>query len=196
MQPITRRTLLSSVAPGAALIAAGCAGVSVSGQIPATVLAGIQAIGTEITQILPLISTAANIPASTVTEINSIVAQIQQATSVLSTASTASAGTSTLQTIETYINDLAPLVAPFLSLIPGVGSVLGLIIAALPALEAAAGILISLLSPAASAIPAPALPASARLRGTPTTMSQAYLNMLIARANALRAARHLHHVHR
>jgi hypothetical protein len=191
----SRRRLMSlMLAAGVSMTAAACAGNNVNttiSTIAPALLAGLEAIGTEVSQILPMIqSVGANIPASTVSAIQTAITGIEAAVSGIGAASSASNGASILQTVETYINDLAAALSPFLSLIPGVGPIIGLIVAALPALEAVAGIIISLVQPVAAAFKtlAPPLPASARLKASVTGASQQYLNLLISKANTFRAS--------
>jgi len=190
-QILSRRKFIAL--SGVAAIAvplAGCAGLPFTPTLVQSAVTAIQAIGTEITQFLPQISSVAGISTSTVSAIATVVGLIQQAASAVGTATTQSSGAAILTQIETYINDLAPLVLPFLSLIPG-GNILGIIIAALPAIEAAVGIVSQLITQAASlAATAPPLPASARFGiGAAGSVSQAYLNLLVQRAQALKAAK-------
>lgn len=190
--PLTRRRALRAVLLGGAAIAlAGC-GTPTTGSVSVWV-AGLQAIETEVQAILPQIASAVSIPAATLAEITSILSAITSALSAISSASSTLTGASVLAQVEGYINALAPLILPFLSAIPG-GGVIGLIVAALPAIEAALNFISSLTSQALSlASAAPAL-ASARLRGpaavalTPA-VSQLYLNLLIARAGGAASGR-------
>lgn len=181
---ITRRSLLITAAPGA-LALAGCGTTTPS--TTAAWVTELQAIGTMVTQILPQL-VSVGLPASTQASVATIVGEIQQALAGVNAAMSQSQGASVLATIENYINDLAPLVLPFVSLIPG-GSVIGLIVAALPAIEAAINIVSSLTTQSVTlASTAPKLAASARLRGASTVqISQQYANLLVNRAQSLRA---------
>ena len=179
---VSRRTLLATVAPGALLTLAGCGTTPVN---PSVWISGIQAIATEVGQIAGQLG-AAGVSASVIAQVQSIVASIQAAASAVGGAVTQSAGQSILIQIEGYINALVPIIQPFLSLVPGVGSIIGIIVIALPAIEAALNIIVGLLSPAATALAsnAPPLPLTA---APGFDVHQAYLNMLIQRANAVRA---------
>jgi len=179
----SRRNFLMLTAGAGALALAGCAnGGSVTTSIP-TWVSAIQAIGTEVGQIVTQLPSS--VPAATASQIQTIISEIQQAASAVGAASTQSAGQSTLSQIEAYINDLAPLVLPFVSAIPG-GSIIGIIVAALPAIEVALNMLISTLSPTAKTLvsTAPALPASKKFGATPLQVSQQYLNLLLHKASA------------
>ena len=170
---------------------AGCATTNINGQVPIWV-AAFQAILTEAASILPQLQ-AVGLTGNALSNASTIISEIKAALSAINAASTASQGMNVLQTVEIYINSLAPLVLPFVSLIPG-GAVIGLIVAALPAIEAALNIVVTLLTPQAQTIAqsAPVLPASARYGGA--VNSQAYLNLLIQRASSkLSAKRHRRH---
>ena len=120
-----RRDFLATLAAGTAL--AACAG-----QVPvAQWVAGLQAVGQEFSLVAPQLQ-AAGLGGSALAQAQSIIGQIIAAAGAISNASAAAQGQSTLLQIEGYINALAPLVAPFAAGVPG----LGLIVAALPAIEA------------------------------------------------------------
>ena len=186
---LTRRSLILTTAP-AALALAGCAtsGGTTTFNV-SNFSAAIQAIAAEVGQIIPTIAGVTSIPAATVSEIQSIVAEIQQVAAGVGQVSTATAGQSLLTTIEGYINDLAPIVLPLLSAIPGIGSVasiLGIIVAALPAIEAMVGIVITDLTSTAQSLAtaAPAVPTtSGKFRAAFGQNSQYYLNLLVHRAS-------------
>ena len=181
---VSRRTLLATVAPGAILTLAGCGTTPVN---PSVWIAGIQAIATEVGQIVGQLQ-AAGISAATIAQVQSIVASIQAAAAAVGTAVTQTAGQSILIQIEGYINALVPILQPFLSLVPGVGSILGIIVIALPAIEAALNIIVGALTPAAAALGAlaPPLPLTAA-PGFDVHVAYSYLNMLIQRAAAVKA---------
>ena len=127
----------------------------------------------------------ANVPAATATQISTYITAIEQAVSAVGGSITQTQGQSVLDQIESAINAIAPLVLPFVSAIPG-GSYIGLIVAALPALETAVGFLVSALTPAAVQVAqtAPPLPASATFGAINLPVSQQYLNLLISKAKA------------
>jgi len=188
MQISRRKILLSAVAMSPLLMAGSC--INNIPANPSVWISGIQAIATEISQIVGMLSTAGVSP-SVIAQVQSIVASIQAAAAAVGTAVTQTAGQSILTQIEGYINALVPILQPFLSLIPGIGSIMGIIVIALPAIEAALNIIIGALSPAAIALGtlAPPLPLTA---APGFDVHQAYLNMLIQRANAVKA-RKLHY---
>jgi hypothetical protein len=182
---LTRRKfflLASAVPAGAAL--AGCA--TFDQQAPAWI-AAMQAINTEISLIMPQL-TAAGLSGTAAAQVSAILAQMQKALSAISVASTQAQGASVLVQVEQYINALAPLVLPFVSLIPG-GSIIGLIVAALPAIELAVNTISNLTATAVQlSTSAPPLPASGAFRGG-YAASVAYMQMLISRAQARSMAR-------
>ena len=179
---LTRRTLLSSVAPAAVAISvAGCWPTPTPTTIP-TWVAGLQAIATEIALVIPELQVV-GLGGNTLTSAQAIVTEIQTALAAISATSTTTQGQSVLIQVEGYINALAPLILPFVSLIPG-GTTIGIIIAALPALEALVNIAVSLLSAQAASIAstAPPLPAAAKV-GAALTPAEQYLQWLITQAN-------------
>ena len=195
---ISRRALIVG-APSLALPAAllsGCGGSTglpsntVVGQISSTVLSGLQAIAATITSVAPQL-VAAGLPSSALGTVNGYIQDIEQVVAGVNSASSAATGATVLSDVETYINTIAPIILPFVSAIPG-GSIIGLIVAALPAIETALGTFISLLTPAAKqvATTAPTLPASARFGGALTPPADVYLYML-ERAAAAKASRRL-----
>ena len=182
---LTRRSLILTTAP-AALALAGCAtsGGTITFSV-ANFTAAIQAIAAEVGEIIPTIAGVTSIPAATVSEIQSIVAEIQQVAAGVGQVSTATAGQTLLTQIEGYINDLAPIVLPLLSAIPGIGpaiGIIGIIVGALPEIEAAVNIVTSLLSSQAQAlVTAAPQPASAALRSTRKRRAKFYILLLRAR---------------
>lgn len=94
--------------------------------------------------------------------------------------STALQGADTLSKIEAYVNAVAPIVAPFAPLIPG-GTVIGLVIVALPEIEMAINFGASLLSQMAKqvAATAPPLPAAAARVGA-ASVNMTRIDQLIA----------------
>lgn len=171
MNPITRRALLRTTAFTAPAFAlAACAGAG--GGVPVTVNVpvsswtnAIQGIGQYFTQqFLPsLTSAGAKIPASTLGTIERIVGGIGGAAAGVNAATTQSQGAGVLATIENYANELAPVVAPFLALIPGAGPILTIALAAMPAVEGLVNMGSTLLSPLAQQI------ATQPVASTPTT---------------------------
>lgn len=207
MRMLSRRTLLmaSAVAP-----LAGCSTLNSfvgNTTVPQWVTA-LQAVAAEVGQILPQLQQYVSVPAATASEITAAVSGMQQVLSGVSTSWSQAQGESALQQIETYINNIAPLVLPILTAagvsIPG-GAIISLIIASLPAIEAAVGMVLSALSSTSVQVAQVAVPpssaASARLRATfaPTPFAQLqqvspiYLQMLEQRAKAKYAARHRRH---
>ncbi len=184
---LSRRHLMLLAGGAAVAPLVGCA--SVNSQVPSWV-AALEAIATEAGSILPQLE-AAGLSGADAAKAQQIVAEIQSALKVINIASSETQGQSALATVEGYINALAPLALPFVSLIPG-GTVVGLIVAALPAIELALNFIVSLLTPQAKelAASAPKLPAKARFKGrlrgryavTQTQIAQQYLILLEARA--------------
>lgn len=143
-QIITRRNLLRVTA----LLPVGYA-MGSCGTLPVVgaFVGPIEAIGQQITLDAPQFqSVIATVPAyagqaaSLVSKVTGIDTAIQAAAAAIGAASTQSEGQSTLITIETYMNALAPIVGPPLqaaaaAAFPGGGLVVGLVIAALPAIE-------------------------------------------------------------
>jgi hypothetical protein len=181
--PSRRRFLLLGAA-ALALPVFGCA--TTPNTTPAWV-AALQAIATEASSILPQLA-AVGLSGAALASAQTIVKEIQAALSAIGVASTVSQGQAVLQQVETYINALAPLVLPFVAAVPG-GTIIGLVVAALPAVETALNFVASLLTPVAQqlASSAPPLPASAGF-GAPSA-SQQYMNLLILRGQAKRARR-------
>jgi hypothetical protein len=160
---------------------AGCAtGTPTTGAAWVTAL---ESIASEIALAVPQL-VEAGLGGNTLTSVQEVVAEIQQALSGVGAAITATAGQDVLVQVEGYINAIAPLVQPFLSLIPG-GSIIGLIVAALPAIEALLNVAVTALTSVAQSLAssAPAVAASGKLRGTPSAaLSQQYLILLEQRA--------------
>ncbi len=160
---------------GASAIAlVGCNGPN---QVPAWV-AAFEAVLTMATSILPQLQ-AVGLSGGDLDKAQKIVAGMQDALKAISSASTQGQGQAVLTQIEGYINALAPIVATFAALVPG-GSIVGLIIAALPAIELGVNFVISLLTPQAVAIAstAPALPNAPQGKVGAVENSQAYLDYL------------------
>lgn len=184
---ISRRTLLFTTAP-AALALAGCAtsGGTTTFNVAAFAQA-IQAVSDELGAVLSALPTG-TIAASTLSTIHTIIASIQTVATGVSSVVTPAAGANLLTTIEGYINELAPIVLPLLSAIPGIGpaaGILGIVVAALPAIEAMVGMVTALFPQTQTlASAAPAVPTtSGRLRAGFGTNSQYYLNLLVHRAS-------------
>lgn len=180
---LSRRMLLLSGA--AAVTVAGCSTLSNWTTITQQAVTALQAIAAEITQIIPQL-VSAGLGGNTLTAVQNIVTEIQSVLSGVTTAITNGQGQSILIQVEDLINQLAPLVLPFLSAIPG-GSIIGMIVAALPAIEALVGVAITALTNLAQSLAssAPAV-TSSRYRGRlrKAVPSQAYLQMLEAAAAA------------
>lgn len=187
-----RRNFLLASAGVFALGVAGCSTSqtqnvnNVNSQVPGWV-AALQAVATEVSSIMPQL-TAAGLTGSAASKAQGIIAQIEKALGAIGSASTAADGQSVLATVETYINSLAPLVEPFVAAIPG-GSIVGLIVAALPAIELAVNMLVTLLTPQAQALANTAPPLTTTTASAPFGLgalatSQQYLVMLEQRAAA------------
>lgn len=192
---LSRRRLLVFGAGASMFALAGCASSGTTTTTPNVSgwVTALQALAAEAGQIIPQLSQVAGF-SSVEPQVQQIVAGIQQALSGVSSAWTQSQGQSALTTVENYINDLAPIVLPFVGMIPGVGtagSVIGLIVASLPAIEAALNVALSALTPQATSLQqtAPPLPASARLGAAPpsASVSQQYVNLLISKVKAAKA---------
>lgn len=166
---------------------AGCAGLTTS--VPIYV-AAIQAIGKEAVSIMPQLESAATalgiaIPANAPAIVNDIIS----VAGGVGNAATAAQGHDALTQIETYINTLAPLAVPIITAFaPSAGAALGLIVAALPAIEGLVDIIITELTPLAQSLAqdAPAPPATAAQRlgaaandNTPAARAKPYLDYLL-----------------
>ncbi len=178
-QTISRRDLFR----GAAMVPVGIALASCAGgnQVPAWV-AAIAAIGREAVLILPQL-VAAGLPGAAASQAAAIIGSIQNVAQTISAASTAAQGQAALGQIEIYINAVAPIVADYAGLVPG-GSILGLIVAALPAVELAVNVIVDLLTPQAKALAgtAPtAIPSTPTAAAAPLSAQQA-MERLIALA--------------
>lgn len=182
---ISRRSLLLTTAP-AALALAGCAGGTTTFNVAGFAQA-IQAVSDELNQVLGSLPVG-SIPAATLATIEKFIGDIKTVAAGVASVTTPQAGQSLLITIEDYFNQLAPIILPLISVIPGIGSaasILGIIIAAMPAIEAIVNMLITALTPAAQSLAkaAPALPATSGrfFRAAYGQNSQGYLNLLINR---------------
>ena len=186
-----RRRFLKLITTGsasAALLAAVGACSNTPTQ-PSVWIAGLQSILTMTSAILPQF-VSAGLSGANLATAQQIVAEMQQALSTINATSTTVQGQSVLTQIEGYINALAPLLLPFVSLIPG-GSYIGLIVAALPAIEAAINFISSLTQQAQQLTPPP-LPAAARMRarlGGTQQVAQEYMALLVLEANRRRGHR-------
>lgn len=186
---LSRRHLIQltgSAAVGSLL--AGCATLGNGSTLAQTAVTALQAVATEITQVIPQLITA-GLGGNTLSAVQNIVAEIQQVLSGVSNAMTQSQGQSILQQVESYINDLAPLVLPFVSAIPG-GSIVGLIVAALPAIEAVVGVAFTYLTNIAQGLATTAPTTATRPRAVFGQNSNLYLQLLEQRAKASRRYRH------
>ena len=173
MNTLTRRRLIAAtpmIPIGLALADCAALGTAAGTALAPAAASAIEAIGQYfVNNVLSAIQGAgASISSSTLGTITQIVNSIGQAAAGISTATTQTQGQSTLQTIEGYVNNLAPVVAPFLSLIPGAGPILTIAFAALPAIEGLVNLGSSLLTPlvsqiAAAPVPSPAPAAGRRL---------------------------------
>jgi hypothetical protein len=202
--PISRRALFAgmSAATVGSLGLIACTNPNlppVTNAVPAYV-AAFQAILSLLASVVPQLQTVPGFAGNTLTSVETVIAEIQKVLTGVSNATTATAGEDVLTVIEGYINVLAPMVLPFVALIPG-GSFIGLIIAALPAIEGLFNFFVDLLSPTSQQVAAtsPAL-TSHRLglaRGTlgaPPTPAQsdqalALIEAMAERKNALRRHR-------
>src|ERR1700722_4793643 len=129
MNHITRRRLLrtASVVPVAAALAA-CGALTPSptpSPTPTPTPSSAPAWVTGIDDVGAMVSTGIaelqgfGLGGAALSTAQSIVAGIEQAAGAVGALSTPAAGSSALATIESYVNQLAPVVAPFVSLIPG-----------------------------------------------------------------------------
>jgi hypothetical protein len=197
LENYTRRRLLA----GAAVVATGASlGACATNPLPnvnvttisSLALAGLQAIGTEIVSVAPQLEKF-GLSGSSLSTVQTIIADIEQILGGVNAASSAVSGQTVLAQIEGYVNTLAPIILPFVAAVPG-GTIIGAIIAALPAIETAVNFLISLLSPQAQQVaataPTPGASVSARAKvrfgAVAPTPSQVYLEALIAAAASTR----------
>lgn len=166
---------LAACQPGAPTTSGGVPGNPLSGVTLTQALQGVQALSAQAQAIYQqLVSAGMRVSSGTATTVQTILTQIQNAASALTPVSTAVQGQSVLQQVESYINTLIPIAAPFLPLIPGgAGGIISLIVAALPAIEAGFNMIVSFLTPATTAVAAPS-PTAAALNPV------AALNKLIA----------------
>lgn len=128
------------------------------------------------------------------TTVSGVGTLVRDITSAVGVASTAAHGQSVLITVETYINALVPViwpaVAPFVTAAnPGAGLTIGLIVAALPAIEGMLNFAIdfgqTLLSGEAqklAALAPPPVPAAGRVGAALKASPDDYLNELLRRA--------------
>lgn len=179
-QTLERRSIIKAVAWLPIGLAVGCTLASpttVSGISLTQALQGIQALGTSAQTIFSdLVSAGMQVGSGVANTAQTILTQIQNAAAAITPTSTQAAGQSVLSQIEGYVNALAPIAAPFVSLIPGAGGILAIAIAALPAIESGVNLIASLLTPAAKALVPTSSPTAAPL--TPS----AALTMLINKA--------------
>lgn len=172
---MTRRALLLGTT---ALV--GCS--SINQAVPVWV-AALQAVGEEFQLVMPQLQ-GAGLSGANAAVATTVIQNAEKALAVIDATSTQTQGQSTLITVEQYINALAPLVIPFASLIPG-GAAIGLIVAALPAIELAVNLGASLLSTQAQALAASAPKVASAVYGrasAPLTAQQA-LDILLAKHN-------------
>jgi predicted small secreted protein len=139
---------------------AGCAGAS--GQIPLYV-AALRAVGQQALLSLPQLKTA-GLSGPTADTIAKALTEISTVGQAISDAASATDGQSTLIKIEGYINAIAPLAVPFAALVPG-GALIGLVVAALPAIEFAVNLTVSLLTPPAKVLASTAPKPAGAARG-------------------------------
>ena len=182
MNKISRRALLGATALIPAAVLAGCS----NGVVVAQYVAAIRAVGQEAVNIVPEL-TAAGIKVPS--QVAQYATDIVNVAGGIGSAATATQGASTLNTIEGYINALAPILVPILSAaVPGAGAAIGLIVAAIPAIEAlinvAAAQIQGLTAQAQTlAKDAPTPPVSLRFgaRAASAAQAQPYLNLLLER---------------
>ena len=150
---LSRRKLLSTAVPCALLAVplAGCAGGldSLFSGVPQYVSLAQSALGLIPSVIAELPSFG--VPAASLTKATSILSQVQAGLSAIASAASASAGASMLTTVETYVNALASLIGPYVvaaaGVVPGLGTIIGLLFAFLPEIEAAINYGVSQLTP-------------------------------------------------
>lgn len=144
---LTRRHLLTLIAVAPVIGAVGCTEVQA-----AAWLAALQTLSQLFVSVEPELEGEGYNPAApitvtvggvkTTTTVSGIAALVQQVVTALGNAASASQGQSALITIETYVNALVPVIYPVVlpfiaAATPGGGFAIGLIIANLPAIEAA-----------------------------------------------------------
>jgi hypothetical protein len=185
---LSRRQLLSTSAflPAAFALAA-CASTT-PGTTPVNTttlpqwIQGIEAIGQQITSAIPALVTA-GLPTSSLPTVTTVIGAIQDAASAISSASAATTGQSVLLKIEGFFNQLTPIISPFVAMIPGYGGIIALALQAIPALEGALNIGVSLLTPATSALAVPSVPAGRMAMAAPPMSPDQALAALIAKAS-------------
>lgn len=162
MDQIDRRALLALAA--SAPILAACP----AGQIPLYVSA-IQSLGQDALLVMPQL-TAAGLSGNAASTAANIVNGITAAAGIIGATSTQAQGATALTQIELYINALAPFAASFAGLVPG-GSMIGLIVAALPAIEEAVNLVVTLITNEAKSLAATAPKPAAAMRSTATVLT-------------------------
>lgn len=177
---LTRRELLRSTAlVPVGLLLAKCSMPAT--QIAATAAAAIEAVGTEAANIMPELEKA-GLSGADATTAQTVISEMESVANTVSATSTQAQGQAALTQIEDYVNALAPLVTPFLPMIPG-GGTIGIIIAAIPAIEPLIDFGVSMLSAQAQALAAPPA-ATAPVPGmAPVSPAQAAMLELIRRAS-------------
>lgn len=139
---MTRRRLLMTTAVAGVL--AGCKG---SGGAVAPYVAAIKAVGTEALTVIPELAAAG---IALPPQVSDYLTAINRAAGAVGSAATVTEGQSVLVQIEGYVNALAPVLLPLLAAaVPGAGATLGLIVAALPAVEALVNVAVTELTPLA-----------------------------------------------
>ncbi|MDE2426324.1 MAG: hypothetical protein KGO96_10510 [Elusimicrobia bacterium] len=143
-----RRAVLFTGATGVlAAVLTACSGTTPSPTAPAWVSIA-QSIAAGLGAAVPGLE-GVGLSTTTGGEITTAANSIARLLAQLPAVPTAAQGQSIVTTIENDINTFAPLITPFAALIPG-GATIGLVVAALPALEAAVNLATSLTSTALS----------------------------------------------
>jgi len=158
----TSALALAGCQPGTPTTSGGGPTNPLSGVTLTQALQGVAALSAQAQAIYQqLVAAGMKIGSGTATTVQTILTQIQNAAAALTPVSTAVQGQSVLQQVESYINTLIPIAQPFLAMIPGAGSILAIVVAALPAIEAGFNMVVSFLTPATTAVAAPSPTAAA-----------------------------------
>ena len=180
---LTRRALFCkapTIMIGLPLVLAACApsnngGATIGVTVPlSSAVTAIQAFGQYLAQTFLPSLTGSGVPISNnvLGTISKIITGISGVANAVGTASSATTG-SVLATIEGYVNQLAPVVQPYLSMIPGFGSIAAIAFMALPAIEGLVNMGATLLSPLVQQIAAAPVPAGPTAAGVALTPQQA-----------------------
>jgi hypothetical protein len=145
------------------------AGCTIGGVPIPTWITGLRAIAKEVQLVLPQLQ-AVGLIGNAALNVGVIADKIVAAIGAIGDAATLSQGQSVLTAVETYINALAPLVAPFVALVPG-GAIISLIVAALPELEVLLNLAVTVLTPPTKALMTSAPRPAGAARGVVTVLT-------------------------